>query len=65
MSATQKDREHKFNKTQLTKTQSTLSAPCISESSVKIKFNVSFYFYTSLWCLKRFYEGLLHLYKIF
>ena len=35
-----------------------LPAPCISESCVKIRINVNFYFHTSLWCLKRFYEGL-------
>ena len=41
----------------------TLPAPCISESYVKI--NLSFYFHTSLWCLKRFYEGLKGLHKTF
>ena len=30
---------------------------CISESCIKIKINLNFYFHTSLWCLKRFYEG--------
>ena len=36
----------------------TLSAPYISESYIKIKINLNCYFQTSLWCLKRFYEGL-------
>ena len=31
---------------------------CISESYIKIKVNLNFYFLTSLWYLKRFYEGL-------
>ena len=35
----------------------TLPAPCLSESYIKIKINLNFYFHT-LWCLKRFYEGL-------
>ena len=30
----------------------------ISKSCIKIKINLSFYFHTSLWLLKRFYEGL-------
>ena len=29
------------------------------------KINLNFYFHTSLWCLKRFYEGLKGLYKPF
>ena len=36
----------------------TLPAPCISASCIKTKINWSFYFHTSLWYLKRFYEGL-------
>ena len=36
----------------------TLPAPCILESSSKIKIHLNFYFHISLWCLKRFYEGL-------
>ena len=35
----------------------TLSVPCISESRIGIKIKSDFYFHTSLWCLKRFYEG--------
>ena len=37
-----------------------LSLPvlCISESCIEIKIKVNFYFDTSLWYLKRFYEGL-------
>ena len=31
---------------------------CISESCFEIKINLHFYFHNSLWCLKRFYEGL-------
>ena len=33
-----------------------LNAWCISESYIEIKIKLNFYFYTSLWCLKRFYE---------
>ena len=36
----------------------TLPAPFISESCIKIKINLNFYFHTSLWCLKNLYEGL-------
>ena len=36
----------------------TLPIPCISESCIEIKSKLNFYFNTSLWCLKRFYEGL-------
>ena len=39
-------------------THLTLPTPCISESCIKIKINLNFYFHTSLRCLKRFYEGL-------
>ena len=35
-----------------------LNVPCISESCIEIKIKLNFYFYTSLWCLKRFYESL-------
>ena len=42
----------------------TLSSSCISESCIKIKINLNFYFHT-LWCLKRFYEGLKRLHKTF
>ena len=28
------------------------------KSCIEIKINLNFYFHTSLWCLKRFYEGL-------
>ena len=35
-----------------------LTGPFISESCIKIKINLNFYFHTSLWCLKKFYEGL-------
>ena len=31
----------------------------------KINLNLNFYFHTSLWCLKRFYEGLKGLHKTF
>ena len=37
---------------------STLNVPCISESCMEIKMKLNFYFHTSLWGLKRFYEGL-------
>ena len=43
----------------------TLFVLCISESCVEIKIKLSFYFHTSLWCLKRFYEGLWVLHKTF
>ena len=43
----------------------TLPAPRISESWIKIKVNWSFYFHTSLCCLKRFYEYLKGLHKTF
>ena len=33
------------------------SKKCISESCIKVKNDLNFYFHTSLWCLKRFYEG--------
>ena len=36
----------------------TLKDPFISESCIEIKIELNFYFHTSLWCLKRFYEGL-------
>ena len=36
----------------------TFPAPCISESCIQIKIDLNFYFHTSLWCLKKFYEGL-------
>ena len=31
----------------------------------RAKINLNFYFHTSLWCLKRFYEGLKGLHKTF
>ena len=34
----------------------TLTTPCISESCIKVKINLNFYFLTSFWCLKRFYK---------
>ena len=36
----------------------TLKDLFISESCIEIKIELNFYFRTSLWCLKRFYEGL-------
>ena len=36
----------------------TLKDPFISESCIQIKIELNPYFHTSLWCLKRFYEGL-------
>ena len=42
-----------------------LPVQCISVSCIKITSNLIFYFHTSLWCLKRFYEGLKSLYKTF
>ena len=47
------------------KEKSSISIPWISESCIKIKINVDFYFHTSLWCLERFYEGLQGLHKTF
>ena len=43
----------------------TLNVPCISKSCVEIKIKLNFYFHTSLWCLKRFYEGLKGIHKTF
>ena len=43
----------------------TLPSPCIFKSSIKIKINLDFYFHTSFWCFKRFYEGLKGLHKTF
>ena len=39
-------------------TELTLKDPFISESCIEINIELNFYFRTSLWCLKRFYEGL-------
>ena len=44
---------------------STLPTLCISESCIKIRINLNFYFQTSLWCLKWFYEGIKGLHKTF
>ena len=35
-----------------------LNVLCIFESCIEIKIKLNFYFHTSLWCLKRFYEDL-------
>ena len=35
----------------------TLKVPCISESCIEIKIKLDFYFHTSFWCIKRFYES--------
>ena len=43
----------------------TLPVLCISESCIEIKINLIFYFYTLLWCLKSFYEGLKGPHKTF
>ena len=43
----------------------TLSLSCISESHIEIKNNFYSYFHTSLWYLKKFYEGLKGLHKTF
>ena len=42
----------------------TLCSPRISENSINIKINLD-YFLTSLWRLKRFYEGLQSFHKTF
>ena len=36
----------------------TLKTLFISENCIEIKIELNFYFHISLWCLKRFYEGL-------
>ena len=36
----------------------TLKDTFITESCIEIKVELNFYFHTSLWCLKRFYQGL-------
>ena len=41
------------------------SRPVYSESCIDAKIKFNFYFHTSLWCLKRFYEGLEALIKPF
>ena len=43
----------------------TIKDPLISESCIKIKIKLNFYFHTSLWCFKRFYESLKGLHKTF
>ena len=43
----------------------TLKDPLISESCIEITIELNFYFHTSLWYLKRFYEGLKGLHKTF
>ena len=45
----------------------TLPTPCVSESYIKIKINLNFYFRTPLWCLIRFYMKAFEafIYKIF
>ena len=43
----------------------TFPTPCILENRSKIKINLNFDFHTSLWCFKRFYEGLKGLHKTF
>ena len=53
------DTHHELNKSPLI-----LNVPCISESCLEIKIKLNFYFHTSLWCLKKFYEGLKGLHKI-
>ena len=42
-----------------------LNVPCISEGCIEIRIKLNFYFHTSLWCLKRFYEGFYDLDKTF
>ena len=34
----------------------TFPSPCILENCIKREINLNFYFYTSLWCLKRFHN---------
>ena len=43
----------------------TLPTLCIPGSSIKIKIILIFYFHTSLWCLKSFYEGFQGIHKTF
>ena len=43
----------------------TLPTLCISESCIKRKINVNFYFHTSLWYLKRFCKGFQSFHKTF
>ena len=43
----------------------TLKDPFISETCIEIKIELNFYFHISLWCLKRFYEGLKAFVKSF
>ena len=39
--------------------------PCRPDIERGEKINLNFYFHASLWCLKRFYEGLKGLHKTF
>ena len=39
--------------------------PSLPDPGGKEKINLNFYFHTSLWCLKRFCEGLKGLHKTF
>ena len=43
----------------------TLPVLCISGSCIEIEINLNFYLHTSLWCFKRFYQGLWGLHKTF
>ena len=47
-----------IDNTHLTPCSLTLKDLFISESCIEIKIELNFYFHTSLWCFKRFYEGL-------
>ena len=42
-----------------------LNVQCISERYIEMKIKLNFYFHTSLWCLRRFYEGLRGPHKTF
>ena len=55
------DNENNTNNLKTNKSfQNNLTLPTlrIFESCIEIKINLNFFFHTSLWCLKRFYEGL-------
>ena len=43
----------------------TLPTQCNSQSFIKTKMNLNFYFLTALWCLKKLREGIEGLNKAF
>ena len=50
---------------QLNCTANLLTDFCIMRTNIGVRMAQNFYFHTSFWCLKRFYEGLKGLTKTF